>query len=160
VQQTVKDMNQTLVDDFLVFSDKIGSANFFWSFPSKAYQDQLVRKETLNAAGDSTALNVQSLMEQIAQARGARQGAGRARRLGALEGMKAESRACDVQLEGLKVRTICVCAHTQASTHTQPQPHAHPNSNPHPHPQTSVTMPHPPHLLPPPPSPLVPPSLR
>ncbi|CAM9410827.1 unnamed protein product [Sphacelaria rigidula] len=35
VSQTVKDVNQALVDDGLVDMDKIGSSNFFWSFPSK-----------------------------------------------------------------------------------------------------------------------------
>ena len=35
VQQTIKDVNQSLVDDGMVQADKIGSANFFWSFPSK-----------------------------------------------------------------------------------------------------------------------------
>ncbi|KAJ1423919.1 meiotic nuclear division protein 1 [Ochromonadaceae sp. CCMP2298] len=102
VQQTVKDMNQSLVDDFLVFSDKIGSANFFWSFPSKAYQDQLVRKDTLQAAAATVQQSVESLASQVEQARACRQGAGRAQRLRALEGIRAESRACDVQLEGLK----------------------------------------------------------
>ena len=33
VQQTVKDVNQSLIDDSLVCSDKIGAANIFWSFP-------------------------------------------------------------------------------------------------------------------------------
>lgn len=32
----VQDINQALVDDGLVDMDKIGSSNFFWSFPSKA----------------------------------------------------------------------------------------------------------------------------
>ena len=40
VQQTIKDMNQQLVYDNLVLSDKIGSANFFWSFPSKLIIDK------------------------------------------------------------------------------------------------------------------------
>ena len=39
VQQTIKDVNQSLVDDSLVYSDKIGSANFFWSFPSKVSEE-------------------------------------------------------------------------------------------------------------------------
>lgn len=30
-----QEVNQSLVDDGLVDLDKIGSANFFWSFPSK-----------------------------------------------------------------------------------------------------------------------------
>ncbi|PVG01223.1 meiotic nuclear division protein 1 [Serendipita vermifera] len=34
VEKTVKDIVQTLVADGLVQSDKIGSSNFFWAFPS------------------------------------------------------------------------------------------------------------------------------
>ncbi|KAF9509790.1 hypothetical protein BS47DRAFT_127552 [Hydnum rufescens UP504] len=34
VSQTVKEILQSLVDDNLVQFDKIGSANFYWSFPS------------------------------------------------------------------------------------------------------------------------------
>lgn len=36
VTQTIKDVVQSLVDDRLVEMEKIGSANFYWSFPSKA----------------------------------------------------------------------------------------------------------------------------
>jgi hypothetical protein len=39
VQQAVKDVVQTLVDDGLVTSDKIGTSNYFWSFPNQARQD-------------------------------------------------------------------------------------------------------------------------
>eukprot|EP01098_Paradermamoeba_levis_P009406 TRINITY_DN390_c0_g1_i1.p1 TRINITY_DN390_c0_g1~~TRINITY_DN390_c0_g1_i1.p1 ORF type:complete len:239 (+),score=79.13 TRINITY_DN390_c0_g1_i1:96-719(+) len=35
VLQTVKDVLQALVDDGLVCSDKIGTSNYFWSFPSQ-----------------------------------------------------------------------------------------------------------------------------
>ncbi|KAF9566780.1 meiotic nuclear division protein 1 [Agrocybe pediades] len=35
VSQSVKDVLQSLVDDGLVQADKIGSSNFFWSFPSQ-----------------------------------------------------------------------------------------------------------------------------
>ncbi|CAI5701857.1 unnamed protein product [Peronospora effusa] len=45
VLQTVKDVNQALVDDTLVDCDKIGSGNYFWSFPSKLSQS---RKRKLN----------------------------------------------------------------------------------------------------------------
>lgn len=38
VLQTIKDVNQALVDDALVDCDKIGSGNYFWSFPSKLSQ--------------------------------------------------------------------------------------------------------------------------
>ena len=36
VPQTVKDVLQSLVDDDLVKQEKIGSSNYFWSFPSEA----------------------------------------------------------------------------------------------------------------------------
>jgi hypothetical protein len=35
VTQTIKDVVQSLVDDGLVELEKIGSANYYWSFPSK-----------------------------------------------------------------------------------------------------------------------------
>lgn len=33
---SVKEVLQSLVDDGLVDSDRIGTSNYFWSFPSKA----------------------------------------------------------------------------------------------------------------------------
>lgn len=38
VSQTVKDVLQSLVDDRLVNAEKIGTSNYFWSFPSTAMQ--------------------------------------------------------------------------------------------------------------------------
>ena len=43
----VKEFNQSLVDDGMVYSDKIGSANFFWSFPSKELVDKTNKKEQI-----------------------------------------------------------------------------------------------------------------
>jgi hypothetical protein len=43
----VKEHNQSLVDDSLVMSDKIGAANFFWSFPSQALHEQNLKKRNL-----------------------------------------------------------------------------------------------------------------
>ena len=36
VEQTIKDVLQTLVDDGLVETDKIGAGNFYWALPSTA----------------------------------------------------------------------------------------------------------------------------
>ena len=36
IEQTVKDILQSLVDDSLVMSDKVGSLNIFWALPSAA----------------------------------------------------------------------------------------------------------------------------
>jgi hypothetical protein len=60
VLQTIKDVNQALVDDALVDSDKIGSGNYFWSFPSKLSQQ---RKRKL---GDLEQRK-QSLTDKLAQ---------------------------------------------------------------------------------------------
>lgn len=38
VSQSVKEVIQGLVDDELVSSDRIGSSNYFWAFPSAALQ--------------------------------------------------------------------------------------------------------------------------
>ena len=38
IVQAIKDVNQSLVDDNLVESDKIGIGTFFWGLPSKGYQ--------------------------------------------------------------------------------------------------------------------------
>eukprot|EP01032_Pedospumella_encystans_P021635 gene21635-24534_t len=103
VQQTVKDMNQSLVDDFLVFSDKIGSANFFWSFPSKAYQDQNVRKDNLVSARGQIQQNIESAKEQIVQARADRSHPSRNRMMAELANLKKEEEHLDGQLEQLKV---------------------------------------------------------
>lgn len=60
VLDSVKDINKSLCDDSKVQTDKIGSGNFFWSFPSKQYQDRVVEKdkhqrhlEAMNAANQS-----------------------------------------------------------------------------------------------------------
>jgi hypothetical protein len=47
VQQTIKDVNQSLVDDDLVHSDKIGAAIFFWSFPAEAFVKKQSERESL-----------------------------------------------------------------------------------------------------------------
>lgn len=37
VLQTIKDVNQSLVDDNLVETDRIGAGAFFWALPSKGF---------------------------------------------------------------------------------------------------------------------------
>ena len=46
VTQSVKEVLQSLVDDRLVNAEKIGTSNYFWSFPSTAMQS---RQNTRNA---------------------------------------------------------------------------------------------------------------
>ncbi|KAI9496900.1 meiotic nuclear division protein 1, partial [Zychaea mexicana] len=53
VLQSVKEVLQGLVDDGLVTTDKIGTSNYFWSFPStaaNAVQNERDKKEQLQKA--------------------------------------------------------------------------------------------------------------
>jgi len=68
VQQTIKDVNQSLVDDNMVYSDKIGSSNFFWSFPSKAYQDRVSTKEICDLKVTQTRVRIEELTTSIREA--------------------------------------------------------------------------------------------
>ncbi|EKM80952.1 hypothetical protein AGABI1DRAFT_71597 [Agaricus bisporus var. burnettii JB137-S8] len=53
VSQSVKDVLQSLVDDGLVQADKIGSSNFFWSFPSQQGANVRARLSKANNITDS-----------------------------------------------------------------------------------------------------------
>lgn len=63
--QSIKDVLQSLVDDDLVHQEKIGAANYFWSFPSEASvlleKDTQRVKDAIQLAQDKTA----TLKEQI-----------------------------------------------------------------------------------------------
>jgi hypothetical protein len=48
--QSIKDVLDSLVNDNLVETDKIGSSNFYWALPSKIYQ---VKKNTLDKNHES-----------------------------------------------------------------------------------------------------------
>ncbi|EPZ35975.1 meiotic nuclear division protein 1 [Rozella allomycis CSF55] len=47
VMQSVKEVLQALVDDNLVQGEKIGTSNYFWSFPSSARHLRTTKLETL-----------------------------------------------------------------------------------------------------------------
>ncbi|KAF9961053.1 hypothetical protein BGZ70_008379 [Mortierella alpina] len=47
VQQSVKDVLQSLVDDGLVTVEKIGTSNYYWSFPSAVQQSKQAKLESL-----------------------------------------------------------------------------------------------------------------
>lgn len=48
VWATVKDVNQSLVDDSLVHCEKIGTSNYFWAFPSESQQRKRTRRDALS----------------------------------------------------------------------------------------------------------------
>lgn len=103
VQQTIKDVNQSLVDDGLVMSDKIGSANFFWAFPSQAYQSIKVRVEDLEQKTEQTAQTVENLKRKITEARETRvESEERTSKLQRLGELKQTIANADTQLADLK----------------------------------------------------------
>lgn len=55
VLQTVKDVNQALIDDGLVVCEKIGTCNYYWAFPSAAQQEK--RAKVDKAAASVAALS-------------------------------------------------------------------------------------------------------
>jgi hypothetical protein len=48
ISQSVKDVLQSLVDDNLVDTDKVGTSSFYWAFPSKALASRQSRMSELN----------------------------------------------------------------------------------------------------------------
>jgi len=61
----VKDIVQSLVDDSLVDCEKIGTSNYYWSFPSKVYQEKMKRYETLKKAVDDAKEKVTRVEEEL-----------------------------------------------------------------------------------------------
>nr|CCA18333.1 meiotic nuclear division protein putative [Albugo laibachii Nc14]CCA18394.1 meiotic nuclear division protein putative [Albugo laibachii Nc14] len=69
VLQTIKDVNQALVDDNLVDFDKIGSGNYFWSFPSKYSEQRKRKRDELHQKYRLLQERVTSTQETIAKER-------------------------------------------------------------------------------------------
>ncbi|EEA07383.1 Mnd1 family protein [Cryptosporidium muris RN66] len=65
IEQTVKDILQSLVDDSLVMSDKVGSLNIFWALPSAARSMRENRINYLRATKQEIEDNIQSLNNLI-----------------------------------------------------------------------------------------------
>ncbi|RHY34224.1 hypothetical protein DYB32_001871 [Aphanomyces invadans] len=65
VLQTIKDVNQALVDDNLVDTEKIGSGNYFWSFPSKVAQQRKRKLEDLEAKRTELKAKIESTKHAV-----------------------------------------------------------------------------------------------
>lgn len=63
--QTVKEILQSLVDDFLVDYDKIGAGNFYWALPSKAKLKRLNIEEGLEKQLEESAQKKIRLEEEL-----------------------------------------------------------------------------------------------
>ncbi|KAL1748680.1 meiotic nuclear division protein 1, partial [Schizophyllum fasciatum] len=72
VSQSVKEVVQSLVDDGLVQSDKIGSSNFFWSFPSQHGAAIQARLSTARAKQTEAAQQLKELRASVDEERSSR----------------------------------------------------------------------------------------
>ena len=100
--QTIKDVNQSLIDDFLVLSDKIGAGNFFWSFPSKLYEDQIVLQEKQKKSICIVESNIDELKSLIEKEKQFRCSFDRDKHLKKLQESQEKEQQLDKQLENLK----------------------------------------------------------
>jgi len=67
VQQSVKDVNQALVDEGVVQTDKLGIGNFFWMFASQTYNAKQVQLEKAQAQLAAVRQSNEQLRERIAE---------------------------------------------------------------------------------------------
>lgn len=73
VSQSVKDVVQSLVDDGLVDTEKIGTMVYFWAFPSKAANNRKRRVSELNNKVNEARKKMKTLEEQIVEAQAGRE---------------------------------------------------------------------------------------
>ncbi|KAI8987409.1 meiotic nuclear division protein 1 [Mycotypha africana] len=69
VAQSIKDILMSLVDDNLVITDKIGTSNYFWSYPSAAMQTKENKMNDLQLKVDKELERQKKLDEAIIQER-------------------------------------------------------------------------------------------
>ncbi|ORX97534.1 meiotic nuclear division protein 1 [Basidiobolus meristosporus CBS 931.73] len=73
VMQSVKDVLQSLVDDNLVTAEKIGTSNYFWSFPSTALQSRKRKIDDLTDELQSLTKKHEELQKGIEEASAGRE---------------------------------------------------------------------------------------
>ncbi|KAF9188369.1 Meiotic nuclear division protein 1, partial [Haplosporangium sp. Z 767] len=96
VQQSVKDVLQSLVDDGLVTVEKIGTSNFYWSFPSAVQQSKNAKLQTLREELQRLETSNTELEASIQQATSGREDSDQRRELIA---KLAEAEALDIELQ-------------------------------------------------------------
>ncbi|KAM4710552.1 meiotic nuclear division protein 1 homolog [Discoglossus pictus] len=70
---SVKDVLQSLVDDAMVDSERIGTSNYFWAFPSKALHARKRKLETVETQLSESNQKKQSLQQSVQKAKVGRQ---------------------------------------------------------------------------------------
>ncbi|XP_053316426.1 meiotic nuclear division protein 1 homolog [Spea bombifrons] len=70
---SVKEILQSLVDDAMVDSDRIGTSNYYWAFPSKALHGRKRKLETLQAQLEESNQKKKHLEQSVEKAKVGRQ---------------------------------------------------------------------------------------
>ena len=102
VQQSIKDVNQNLLYDNKILSDKIGSGNFFWSFPSKQLSDRITKKELLDKQISFAREALKAAEDAAAQAGAERCAEGRPAKMQRIAELLQEERTAELLLEANK----------------------------------------------------------
>jgi hypothetical protein len=104
VQQSIKDVNASLVDDKYVQNDKIGSGVFFWAFPSKALKDRTNEIDLMEGSSARINQTMEILEAEKREAQESRvQGPERERNMAKLEKLKAREVELNYVLEANKM---------------------------------------------------------
>ncbi|KAH9847132.1 meiotic nuclear division protein 1 [Lenzites betulinus] len=99
VSQSVKEVLQSLVDDGLVQMDKIGSSNFFWSFPSQRGAMMQARLKSVKDTQASHRSQLDELRAAVATEKASRpESDERARMLDQLASLKKERAQLETEL--------------------------------------------------------------
>ncbi|XP_041043231.1 meiotic nuclear division protein 1 homolog [Carcharodon carcharias] len=97
---SVKEVLQSLVDDGMVDTDRIGTSNYFWAFPSKALHIRKRKLEQLESQLVEGTQKKESLQRSIEKAKVGRQNTdSRAAMLKELEGLRQERNQLKAELE-------------------------------------------------------------
>lgn len=101
--QTVKEVVQSLVDDRLVNCEKIGTSNYFWSFPTAVLHNQKMKLDSLKLESDSYEEKIRKLKEEVERLRTERpETPERLELIKRHSELKAKLKALNDQLEAMK----------------------------------------------------------
>uniref|UniRef100_UPI00398F5F15 meiotic nuclear division protein 1 homolog isoform X2 n=1 Tax=Pristiophorus japonicus TaxID=55135 RepID=UPI00398F5F15 len=96
---SVKEVLQSLVDDAMVDTDRIGTSNYFWAFPSKALHGRKQKLEQLESQLTEGTQKKQSLQQSIENAKVGRENTdSRAATLKELEGLRQQRNQLKAEL--------------------------------------------------------------
>lgn len=96
----VKEVLQSLVDDNMVDSERVGTSNYYWAFPSKALNTRKLRLDELKKQISEAKQKKESLKKSVDAAKVGRQDTNkRSALLKELEGLRQESSRLKTDLE-------------------------------------------------------------